>query len=395
MVILVVLVLVLVVYTGSISTHSKSNFVIFSVMDKVFVPIFENYTLAKLEYAKKHNYRYIYDSSAFGFDEKADIHPNFYRIHAALQLLKGTVPGIGAYPADYIVYFDADAFVAEKNLPLDVIIDVAERYVDHFLKLLKYFKYALNGVRTPCHFITQDYPHGINTGFWILKNTTWSVHFLNSWLRESQRSQQYNFSWVYDQGPLMNVILHQAARTAKKSYNDECWQRSSFDHEANLCWDNMLKSFYFPFESRKINHICLLPSSRGIPMRHHMHGVYRKGDFVRHEKGLNAEDINNGGGNLKYEWREKRLIFPNNSVVSRVAVGLPRPNRSKRSFVDDITLFSQVKGLVDRSVDYIGADGARHNIPDSETLFAHGLSLDNVIHVNEEYFDLIPKGNPL
>ncbi len=208
----------------TVPSSKIEKFLIFSAMSTDYIPKYTNYTKAKSAYSQQHGYDFLYKPEDFNFHP--DIHPNLYRIHAALSLLQGTSMYTGP-SADWIVYIDADAFFAEREIPLSVFLEAAtEHYnkpLDRALDSKKSNTTASDDTNhqiaiidtAPCQFLTQDYQHGVNSGFWLLRNSTWAVHFLQEWLAEHKKGEHYKLNWVFDQGPLQNLILHVSCRVCR------------------------------------------------------------------------------------------------------------------------------------------------------------------------------------
>lgn len=177
------------------------HFLLFSTPDETFYKSSYRYQNTVETYAKRHNYSYYLHPSNFTYYQYqlrgSLIGPHYYRMYAALQLLTGKValpPGRPA--ADWIVYLDADIMIAEPFLPLEAMLDSTAL-----------FRLRLLNEEDDCHFIAQDYPHIVNSGMFFLRNSTWSIDFIKNWIAECERAFKYPLRWVYDQGPLQNIIL--------------------------------------------------------------------------------------------------------------------------------------------------------------------------------------------
>jgi hypothetical protein len=158
-------------------------------------------------YAKQHKHTYVSDLSKLlgkqsnnrhlaAGSEFTDAHS--YRIDIGIRLLEGKVPYDGP-GHDWIVYLDGDASFVQRNIPLDLLINEANEY------------FANSNDTEPCQFISQDYLNTINSGFWLLRNSTWSLNLLKEWKKFVEYSKTLPRgldTWIGDQGPLMNAVLH-------------------------------------------------------------------------------------------------------------------------------------------------------------------------------------------
>jgi hypothetical protein len=163
-----------------------------------------------------------------------------------------------------------------------------------------------------CHFIAQDHGMIVNSGFFLLRNSTWSLNFLERWINECKKAgkRHKTVHWVWDQGPLQSALLYvrifylsihavshnlffqqEATLVRGKEYDGKCWKEAD-DDAANRCWNNeMINLIGAPSEYRKIGKICLLPHHQGIPLLHHLHNDCRPGNLVCHRKGISDNDI--------------------------------------------------------------------------------------------------------
>jgi len=300
-----------------------SKLVIFNAMDHDYAKYFQPYILNNKAYAEKHGYPYMYDGRELGLENPPPhtshlIHsPPHLRIFAALNLLTGKTDYQGP-PVDWIVYFDTDLTVMEREIPLQLMLKLAR---DHARKL--------HGIKaTECEFISQDYPHIINSGFWMMKNSSFSIDLLHRWIKDSE--EQGRMQWNGDQGPLQNAVLHMLLQYNKHNtggkvfpYHDECRAPLSHQpHDANLCWKANMAKLGAPFEQRAIGPICLLPPSLGAPWRANMHGEYQPGDLLRHQKELTAEEIAGSGDALHYDPLSAKLTYHARQEVDQAVLPL-------------------------------------------------------------------------
>ena len=179
-------------FTYVFSVSKKTTFLIFTTFESSYKAEYAHYIQAIEDYAHKHGYLYHHDFDFRRFflrDEKAEAH--YYRIEAARQLFWGIST---TKQADWIVYIDIDAYFVEDSLPLEALVDGS--------RLLEGNKGSVG-----CEMIAQDYPHIVNSGFLLLKNSTFSKLLIQNWLLECEKAKNYPMKWTWDQGPLQNVIL--------------------------------------------------------------------------------------------------------------------------------------------------------------------------------------------
>jgi hypothetical protein len=203
-------------YLPSTSRRKKEHFVIYSTSDRKYFNAFLHqqnessiwstfsYMFPTAQYAKRFNYSYLPHPNTFNYEhERLRGHPpesHYYRIFAALQLMRNASSGYSGPPIDWLVYLDADAFIAEPNLPLEAIVDAAAQFAKH-----------RHSDSDECHFITQEHGAIVNSGFFLVRNSEWSIKFFERWLAEGEKPDldtSIKIRWVWDQGPLQNAILH-------------------------------------------------------------------------------------------------------------------------------------------------------------------------------------------
>jgi hypothetical protein len=198
-------------------SHKKEHFVIYSTSDKSYYKTFLqvhnissniwsifSYMFPTAQYAKRFNYSYLPHPDTFNYDKarlrghRPEAH--YYRIYAALQLMNHVDSGYHGPPIDWLVYLDSDAFIQEPTLPLEAIVDAAAQFAAH-----RYSDFE------DCHFITQEHGMIVNSGFYVVRNSEWSINFFKRWLDECEkpaRDTSLKIKWIWDQGPLQNAILH-------------------------------------------------------------------------------------------------------------------------------------------------------------------------------------------
>jgi hypothetical protein len=188
------------------STVGSEKFLIYSTMDAYFKATFGFYHAPTIEYANKFGYQFLHEVNTFDFSSyklngKNPL-PHYYRIYAAIQLMSGKISNV---TADWIVYLDSDAYFNEDSMPLDAFIDAVN---DAFLP-----QFSEAEQKIPCDLIAQDFDHVVNTGFFLLRNTTWSLDLMKRWLSECDKAHTggRRIGWVWDQGPFQNALLHVSA----------------------------------------------------------------------------------------------------------------------------------------------------------------------------------------
>jgi hypothetical protein len=189
--------------------HLKQHFLLYSTMNIHYFQHYTHYQQPTKRYAQLHNYTFLFHPNTFTYEHfrlrGKSITPHYYRIYAALQLLRqevkhynsnNTMPNI-----DWLVYIDSDAFITESNLPLEAIIHAVESFQESSIS---------TDSKEHCHFIAQEHGAIINSGFFFLRNSPWSIQLLERWIQECEKAGKPHrtMRWVWDQGPLQNAILH-------------------------------------------------------------------------------------------------------------------------------------------------------------------------------------------
>jgi hypothetical protein len=180
-------------------TLCKETFLLFTVMDANYQAIMINYTTSKLEYTQSFGYNFLYNLSDFNLNTKElSHHSTAYRIYAADRLLSGRSKYAGPI-VDWIVYIDSDAFIAEQYSPMTVLIDAAES-----------FNKSVSKKNASCQFVTQDAHGFVNSGFWMIRNSSYALDFIHEWEKSFEFSESHGFvlAWLHDQGALLNTFLH-------------------------------------------------------------------------------------------------------------------------------------------------------------------------------------------
>jgi len=270
-------------------------------MDARFGAQYHDYTEAKAAYARKHNYPFMFRSEEFNLPHT--IMPHYYRLFATLNLMQGKTRYTGP-PVDWIVYLDTDAFFVERELPLHMITQAAELFIQKF-----------PNDPQPCDFIGQDLTEVLNSGVWFMRNTTWSQSLIDIWWKECNKRPIYKFGWFQDQGPLESALLHLISKAKGIPYDDECWKKGN-PYSADICYNYTMADYGLPNQFRKFGPICLLPRNIGIPSLHHRHLRYHEGHFIRHQKNLSPEEVKQPGI-LKYDLEKDLLTVIPGKIISR------------------------------------------------------------------------------
>ena len=342
------------------SPFNETLFFLFSVMDDKYEQKMLNYTQAKMEYALRFGYQFVHNLSYFHINVSAH-HPTSLRIYALDALLMGT-SDYGGPKMEWIVYIDSDAFVAEQHSPLTVLVDASER-----------FRLSFPKDDRPCFVITQDCHGFVNSGFWMIKNTSFTRNFVRRWKDSFEYSERngYLHAWLEDQGAMLNAMLHVAANDTGHSYNNDCFERPT-SHRSNMCFNEKMTSWSYPQGRRKFAHICLLPEI-GVPFQHHTHYMLGPGEMIWHKKGLSRIDMTNSGY-FHYNYTNKKQVLRNNSFLKKFG------SMHKRIYI------------------YLD-DNRKHAIPNLDTLELLKMSLNksrfmaNIVSLAPEDFDSIEEGD--
>lgn len=241
-------------------THGQ--ILLFSCSDDEFAQKYKQYIEINTRYAKKHNYTYMYS-----IVNNNSYHPQLRRMFALENLLYGRVP-VQKQHYEWLAYIDSDAFI-QQNRSVISIIETANKFRERLYE------------SSACYFIAQEYkihyPH-INSGFWIIKNTTWSRTFVSKWINQTMIG---GFRWHGDQGPLCMAILEMASEYGKKKVDLDCWK--SQDHFVQYqCWNMKMTKVHMQEGRRARAHMCILPARDKY--RFHVQNDPEPNDFVWHGK---------------------------------------------------------------------------------------------------------------
>ena len=178
----------------------------FSVMDDAFAEIYRHKIEANSAYSQLYNYSFVHDMKIFGLtQEELAMPPTTYKVSAALNLLTGRSHYKGPV-VKWLAFFDADAAVQNHTVTLEELTRAARQAYVEAQNECKNFRSCRRPRHShPCHFISQDYPWIINSGFWLLRNSSWSRELLASWKSDLET---HGYEWVAEQGSLQNTVLH-------------------------------------------------------------------------------------------------------------------------------------------------------------------------------------------
>ena len=222
---------------------------------------------------------------------------------------------------------------------------------------------------TSCYFIAQDdndVPE-VNSGFWMIRNTSWSLQFVDEWIK-STLSPPNDQHWDYDQGPLLNAIMRFTGKTEGNHYNDHCFSEQPFT-QRNLCWYKTMRKYGYKDHNKKIDHICLISNHLGMPLRFHSHNTPRKiTELVLHTGLQKKVNIN--------------LVYP----------GILGYDKLKRSPLYPDGMLIQQPGA--RSI-YMTENGTRRGFTGADSFLKRGFEWDNVTLISEFVMKKIPIGPDL
>ena len=151
-------------------------------------------------------------------------------------------------------------------------------------------------------------------------------------------------------------------------YNDSCYEPQPAGR-ANWCFEWLLSNdFKYPFASRSIGKICLLPTT-GIPHTLHQQYHYRRGHFIQHAKTLTPTQLAYEGM-FEYDDIHEQLIYPNNTLIKQ-------------------------NGRLKKSIYVVLDDGKAHLFPDFDTFTNMQYDIADILVVNDEEFQRIGVGNTI
>jgi hypothetical protein len=315
-----------------------------------------NYTEAKINYSRIHNIDFLYRPQDLNTMEP--MHPYYYKVYALLNLMTNNRTNVKK-EVDWIVFIDADAYISEFRIPLHSLIYTAQEWAMTF------------GDNIPCEFISQDSKIVVNTGFWMVRNSSKALEFVREWIEEIE-SPWNDVLWTDEQGCLQNLILKKAINLTdnKIVYHNQCW-RDGIKLQRNICWGRYMKQINLPPETRKIGPFCILPREDGIPTRHHSReSVKYMGELVYHKKGLSREVIERSSV-LDYDHVKQKIIFPDGLVVKHT-IG----HKSKRAL-------------------YLIENQTFRQFPDFNTFAKMGYDIDLIVYLDGTAFNQLPLGLPL
>ena len=200
-------------------TSTDEWFYLFSTITSDYAKKYESFCEAKRNYSSIHGYYYENDINKLKSENITSIHPTDLKILAIDYLLSGNStsipkPSLINDNKTWFVFLDGDAIVGEKRIPLSFYTKTAMNFTKSVQKTI--------GGGEECHFIAQTDGTAINSGFWMIRNSTWSRDFVSDWkdsyfnlevarwqhvLPNNETVLNPNAGWTHDQGALMNTIL--------------------------------------------------------------------------------------------------------------------------------------------------------------------------------------------
>ena len=355
---------------------NETLFFLFSVMDHRYEYKMHNYTQTKKDYAQRFGYQFVSNLSYFHINISAH-HPTSLRIYALDALLSGTSDYDGP-EMEWIVYLDSDAFVAEQYSPLSVLVDAGER-----------FRWTFPHDNRSCHFITQDCHGFVNSGFWMIKNTTFARNFVRLWKESFEYSERngYLHAWLEDQGALLNAMLFVAANDSGQMYNNDCFDRPT-NHRSNMCFSEKMTTWLYPQGRRKFAHICLLPEI-GVPFQHHTHYVLAPGEMIWHKKGLMLSDMIHSGY-FKYNHTTHTQILRNATFLKQYGwwhkrIYLYLEDDQRKHLIPNLDTMEYL-----RAIKTMSFNQTAKNVSMIQLRY-----MNNIVSLSSEEFDKIPEGEPI
>jgi hypothetical protein len=350
--------------TLSFLAYENVSIHVISAMTTDYSRKFASYIEANQAYCRIHGYNY----SLFISDSGSAKHPTGLKITSAIEALTDHLSNAvdsRDRTQGWIIYLDADAFAAERSLPVSVLLNAAEK-----------LHRSMSSVARQCHFIAQDQNHIVNTGAFLVLISEWSLQFLRQWKQEFELAHD-NWGlqlWVYDQGALQNLLLHYAANMTGNYYNNSCVGKG---HQANICYHNVMSRFGLPYKQRFYGNVCLVPPI-GVPYSFHIHNGYSRGELFHHRKsslraGVNSvltiDEINKPS----VLWFDRNVIkFANGTFIRYINPKALNP------YVESI---------------YVVIDSIIHYIPDWPTfLYLGGGNISNAVLVSSIVFNSLSEG---
>ncbi len=336
----------------------KRDLLIFGAMNTDYYNRFHLYISKNKLYAAKHNYSHdvvVYDNYTMAA-------PGI-KIYAAYNYLHNTnerkIYTRFNRTVDWLVFLDGDSFIAEDSIPIEYFINLANSIPEGRSKN-----------QSECHFIAQDGTNIVNTGFWMIRNSTWGREFIELWRKEYERAEKWGIHfWLEDQGALSSTLLYYIHDLVGKPYvNDSCLTINA--NHANKCYSRLLTELGYPPRSRKFGNVCLLPES-GVPYTMMIHKLHSQGEFVNHNKKYEKmQNITHKEGTLEY--KNGMIGIRNGTFIRTTGTnhGLWR-----------------IYCLVNKTL---------HELPNWDTFNAlGGKDLHDAMYLNHDYFSQLPVGNKL
>jgi hypothetical protein len=200
----------------------------------------------KQEYAAKHGY-FLFDESA-ALDTSRP--PSWSKIRAVQRLL--TVE-----QCDWVLWLDADTVIMNSEVQIEEFLPLASS--DYYL------------------LVSADNGGGYNAGAWLIRNTVWSRHFLDTWWSMRSFVRPPGFSHSGDNAAL-NALLAQAKK--EKASDGSLSVFSQHVLVPARCTFNSFAKFLDPIEYD--------PATRLLEQQewYKSEFYYHYGDFVAHVAGV-------------------------------------------------------------------------------------------------------------
>ena len=143
---------------------------------------------------------------------------------------------------DWLLYLDLDAIVMNTSWPIQDLIQSFE--VRH---------------NTSCFFVAQDDSEELNSGAFVVRQSSDALQFVRMWLNE-WATRQSN-AWVLDQGPLMSTVLRWYHMHDPQRYpldEDGCWNEKDQFKKNECAFRVLSEDWGLPLGHRSRFGVCLL-----------------------------------------------------------------------------------------------------------------------------------------
>jgi galactosyl transferase GMA12/MNN10 family len=196
----------------------------------------------KLNYCMKHNYQ-LYDESESSLDTSRA--PAWSKIPAARRLL--TEEG-----CDWVFWLDADTVIMNSEKRIEDFLPTAESGIDFV--------------------VTHQKGKSWNAGAWLIRNSDWSLKFLDDWWDMSEYSLAKGQADAGD-NTAMKMLLK---NMTKIDYDEKV-------AAPPRCQFNSVAKFFTPGEAARMT----LQALRKNKQLFLSEETYHRGDFIAHAAGIN------------------------------------------------------------------------------------------------------------